>query len=393
MAIRWSMCVSTVPPPIPAPCAHTTRVSPSAQALTPQAAQTRNRRGEPVALLDAQLTSPFHPRFALGRRGDHRKDRVFVDHARRALRRHGHASQRAGAHAQIRHRLAAACAAFSKRKSAPISAGVVKACAGWVHQHILDGNVRTGADQRRRCGEGRGARDRPAPQHRRPCSTASPRTVILRSRRSLARRHLGPEMAHHGFGVVARGLRLDHDRLALQSSARPAGSRFHLRRRDRRAIVIGVDWQTRQGVSGSRRPSPAPPRPSASGVKHAAHGRRDRRLVAGQPPPKRAGDRPSSAARPYRHCRNPAARPARPARRNRRRQRARPSPCAVICAPICPQARAAVASTSALRASPATWFPRSPAHRRSARGGRSTCRRARGGPLKEPVLRRSGVGP
>ena len=96
MAIRWSMWVATIPPPgrRPAGAVHDQVV---ALDFHPHAVRRQQRRGggEPVALLHPQLLQPAHARGARGAGGGDRQDRVFVDHARRALRRHVDRAQRA----------------------------------------------------------------------------------------------------------------------------------------------------------------------------------------------------------------------------------------------------------------------------------------------------------
>jgi len=66
--------------------------------------------GEPVGFFDAQFLKAAHARDAFGEGRGHRKDRIFVDHRRRPLRRHLDAFQAAGAHAQIGNFLAAVVA-------------------------------------------------------------------------------------------------------------------------------------------------------------------------------------------------------------------------------------------------------------------------------------------
>ena len=75
--------------------------------LSPAGGETADDGVEPIALLDAQLAEPVHHRAAVRGGGGDGKDRIFVDHARRALGRHLDAVQRAGAHRQIGDRLAA----------------------------------------------------------------------------------------------------------------------------------------------------------------------------------------------------------------------------------------------------------------------------------------------
>ena len=85
-------------------------------------AQHRGGGGEPVGFLDAQFLQAAHPRRALGERRGHREDRIFVDHRRRALRRHVDALQRARlAPADRRRPRRLRCAPSSISIDAPIS--------------------------------------------------------------------------------------------------------------------------------------------------------------------------------------------------------------------------------------------------------------------------------
>ena len=63
--------------------------------------------GEAVALLDAQLGEAAHHRAARGEGRRDREDRIFVDHAGRALGRHLDASEAARADHEVGDRLAA----------------------------------------------------------------------------------------------------------------------------------------------------------------------------------------------------------------------------------------------------------------------------------------------
>ncbi len=74
----------------------------------------------------------------------------------------------------------------------------------------------------------------------RPRSSGQPTTVMRLpppSRRRHA--HLGAEMAQHAFGVVARGMRLDHRGLARGVEAGQQDGALDLRRGDRQAVFDG----------------------------------------------------------------------------------------------------------------------------------------------------------
>ena len=73
-------------------------------------------RGEPVALLHLELGEAIHARVALGKRGDDRQHRIFVDHAEGARSR-GTATpfKRRIAHADVGDRLAALFARVQER--------------------------------------------------------------------------------------------------------------------------------------------------------------------------------------------------------------------------------------------------------------------------------------
>ena len=57
-------------------------------------AQQRRRGGKAIRLLDPQLLEPAHHRGAFGESGGNGEHRIFIDHGRRALRRHFDGAQR-----------------------------------------------------------------------------------------------------------------------------------------------------------------------------------------------------------------------------------------------------------------------------------------------------------
>ena len=111
--------------------------------------------GETVALLHAKLGKSAHARLALGESGKHGEHRIFIDHARRTLRRHVDTAQRAGPHAEIGRRLATFKAKVEQLDvSAHVADRLDEACARRVHQHAFEHDVGALADQA--CGDGEG---------------------------------------------------------------------------------------------------------------------------------------------------------------------------------------------------------------------------------------------
>ena len=100
------MWVATTPPPGARPLPCTIRSSPSISTATPFDPAGRRRRRQAVGFLDAQLLEAAHARGAFREGRGHRQDRIFVDHRRRALRRHIDALERGRPHAEVRHLLA-----------------------------------------------------------------------------------------------------------------------------------------------------------------------------------------------------------------------------------------------------------------------------------------------
>ena len=110
---------------------------PSTMSVSPSIATRGAARGQPVgdgaeavAFLDAQLGEAAHHRAALGEGGGHREDRIFVDHARRALGRHLDAFQAARAHdADRRPARRLRCARWRTRCRRPSRSSVSKSPA------------------------------------------------------------------------------------------------------------------------------------------------------------------------------------------------------------------------------------------------------------------------
>ena len=122
MAMRWSSARRDLRrrPWAALPSPSTISVSPSTATATPQALEPVGDRRQPVAFLDPQFAEPAHHGAALGEGGGHGEDRIFVDHAGRALGRNLDAVKLARAHdPEIGHRLAALVA---RRSTAMIGA-------------------------------------------------------------------------------------------------------------------------------------------------------------------------------------------------------------------------------------------------------------------------------
>ena len=106
MAMRWSRWVATRPPPA-RPAAVDDQVVADDFMFDARRREAGGDRGEPVALLDAQLVQAVHARRAAGEGGGDGEDRIFVDHRGRPRLRNVDAVEIAGAHAQVRDLLAA----------------------------------------------------------------------------------------------------------------------------------------------------------------------------------------------------------------------------------------------------------------------------------------------
>ena len=122
--------------------------------------------------LDAQFLQSAHHGRAFGKGGGDGEDRIFVDHGRRARRRHLDAAQSAGANAQIGDVLAAFVAFLEPLDaSAHLAERREKAGAQRIHHHAAEDHFRAGHDQsgdQRKCRRRRigGDRDRPRRQFR-----------------------------------------------------------------------------------------------------------------------------------------------------------------------------------------------------------------------------------
>ncbi len=113
-------------------------------------AQHVGGRLQPVGFLDAQFLEAAHDGGAFGKRRRHRQHQIFVDHRRRAFRRHLDAAQFRGAHAQLRHRLAGIAAQFAfLDRSAHLAQGREQAGAQRIGHDVGEYDVGTLDDQRR----------------------------------------------------------------------------------------------------------------------------------------------------------------------------------------------------------------------------------------------------
>ena len=104
--------------------------------------KTSSSDSETVALLHAKLGKSAHARLTLGESGKHGEHRIFIDHARRTLRRHVDTAQSASPHAEIGRRLAAFNAKVEQFDvSAHVADRLDEACARRVHQHAFEHDV------------------------------------------------------------------------------------------------------------------------------------------------------------------------------------------------------------------------------------------------------------
>jgi hypothetical protein len=195
MAMRWSRCVATVPPPATACRPATMRSSPSIRCGDPVGGEAGRHRREAVGFLDAQLVQAAHPRLAFGEGGGDGEDRIFVDHRGRAMRRHVDAPELRAADAQVGDVLAPSTRGFEDLDLAPISISVVMrpVRSGFIITPG-DGDVRARHDQRRddREGGGGGVRrhdDRRGLQLRPPFQRDLAAVLAMRSSSKPSRRN------------------------------------------------------------------------------------------------------------------------------------------------------------------------------------------------------------
>ena len=193
--------------------------------------------GQAVALLDAQLGEPVHHRRALGEGGGDREHRVFVDHRRRARRRHLDALERPGADVNVGDRFAAFLALVAERDiGAHFGKRRQQATAQRVDADALDGQRRARRDQpgdheergrRRVAGHGHVARRQfGLAGQRDPAGAVGLDADVQR----------GAEVAHQPLGVIARRFGFDHGGGARRVEAGEQHRRFDLRRRHGQAV-------------------------------------------------------------------------------------------------------------------------------------------------------------
>ena len=181
--------------------------------------------GQPVALLDPQLGQPAHHRRAVGEGGGHRQDRIFVDHRRRARRRHRHAGQPPSrARGGRPTGSPPSSRAFVMAMSAPISRSVSNRPVRSGLSPTLESVTSEPGTQQRR-DQRKGGRGGVA-RHARCAAPVSSGWPAMRDAAAVARssppRTVGAEMAQHALGMVARRLGLDHRGCARRVAARPA---------------------------------------------------------------------------------------------------------------------------------------------------------------------------
>ena len=162
--------------------------------------------------------------------------------------------------------------------SAPISRSVVdEPGAQRVHHHALDDDVRipaaiSAATIRKAADEGSAGTTTGF-----GASSGRPTRSIRRPSAFDAHAHLGAEMRQHFFGMIARGLRLDHGCRTARVEAGKQHRGLDLRRGDRRAIENGrriADALEHDRTAPARRPRTGPLRPSgASGSRMRLIGR------------------------------------------------------------------------------------------------------------------------
>ena len=240
---------------------------------------------QPIAFLGAQFGETQHVRRALGAgRGDS-EDRIFVDHGRRALGRHGDALQAAATHAQIGDRLAAHLARVLEHDvRTHFLQGRIKPGPQGIQAHVLDRHVAAGEDARGHDGEGGRRRiarhDDVAALQLGPADDGD---ALATTAFKIGHAHLGAEMAQHAFGMIARGLRFDHRGLARGVEAGQQDAALHLGRRDRQGVFdrhhfIGADDAQRHAAAVARHEARAH---ALQRFDHALHRPAAQRAVAG----------------------------------------------------------------------------------------------------------------
>ena len=232
------MWVATRPPPGTWPLPSTIRSSPDDLDLDAVDAQHGGGGFQPVGFLDPQFLQAAHDGGALGEGGRHRQHQIFVDHRRRALRRHLDAAQLRGAHPELRHRLAGIAADLALLdRGAHFAQRREQAGAQRIGHDVGQNEVgalarsappRSGTPPRT---------DRPAPRPAAPCSSGWPVSAILRPWAPSRRRDdLRAEMLQHQLGMVAAGLGLDHGGDAGRGQPRQQHRGLDLGRGHRRAV-------------------------------------------------------------------------------------------------------------------------------------------------------------
>ena len=86
--MRWSRWVATRPPPGGPPAAVDDEIVADDLVRDARRRKAGGDRGEPVALLDAQLVQAAHARLAAREGGGDGENRIFVDHRGRRATRH-----------------------------------------------------------------------------------------------------------------------------------------------------------------------------------------------------------------------------------------------------------------------------------------------------------------
>ena len=199
--------------------------------------ETGRHQGDSVTLLDPHLAHAAHHRIAGGEGGRHGQDRIFVDHAGRAARRHDHAAKGRMPGRDVSDLLAARVATVRDGQvRAHLAQGVEKACAQRVEHHALHRHLRTGGDQGRddrEGGAGRVGRDRhlASGQDRARLQGHDAAIVVIDDG------ELGAEGPQHPLGVVAGRFGLGHHDRPLRAQAGEQHGRLHLSGGHRQDVV------------------------------------------------------------------------------------------------------------------------------------------------------------
>ena len=238
------MCVVTCPPPAARPLPLTIEVVVLDLHVDAVDAQHLGGRHQPVGFLHAQLGQAAHDGLALRESSRDREDRIFIDHRRRALRRHFDALERAGFDAQLRDFLAAiAVDRGCLDRSAHLLERGQQPGAQRIGHHRFEHDLGARHEQRRDQGK---RRRRRIGRHQNGCRLKLRLTLQNDAAADIVGadvfdRNPGAEMLEHPLGVIARRLSLDHRGLAGRRQSGQQDSRLELGRRHRRLVFDRVE--------------------------------------------------------------------------------------------------------------------------------------------------------